>query len=108
MKKIDLAMFTLTQFVCLTEREMCDVKITENAENDFTIEYHLEDPLDGFGYSVRITEQKDTYTFDVYESVYGDTRTVVYGKDLQYLYTLEEVEDITAADYKDYISSYIY
>lgn len=108
MNNLDLAMFTLTQFVCLTEKEMCDVVITENAENDFTIDYHLEDPFDGFGYSVRITEQEDTYTFDVYESVYGDKRTVVYGKDLQYLYTLEEVEEITAADYKDYISSYIY
>lgn len=56
-----------------------DLELTENAkieilaENDFHVTYKEHDQFDGLDFKFTVSPIRDTYHFNVYESVYGDT-----------------------------------
>ena len=50
-----------------------NAKIVEIAENNFHVTYKEYDQWDGLDFKFTVTPVRDTYHFNVYESVYGDT-----------------------------------
>lgn len=50
-----------------------NAKIVEIAENNFHVTYKEYDQWDGLDFKFTVAPVRDTYHFNVYESVYGDT-----------------------------------
>ena len=58
---------------CGEDQELVEnAKIVELAENNFHVTYKETDQFDGLDFKFIITPVRDTYHFNIYESVYGD------------------------------------
>lgn len=73
-KEIKAAIDQMLFECCGEDRELVEnAKIVELAENDFHVTYKEYDSYDGLDFKFTVEPVRDTYHFNVYESVYGDT-----------------------------------